>query len=122
MKEELNNTIIGERDHDSDFFLPTSDDKVYLDEPTDEETKNGIYGLLVDAIQNSWDKIDRYNSYIATVNEEDPSNTIVLQTLQEILDGELINVSRLMGLLTHVDESTADNLAVDTSIENETKI
>ena len=51
MDNTENKNIFKVRESEEDFSLPM--DRLHLDEPTDDETHSGVYGLIVDAIQET---------------------------------------------------------------------
>lgn len=84
-----NNTLVEVLDDDDNVVFskePVEDTKIELDEPTDELVENGVNSLIRTLIVEGWKSIDDYNSTLATISSNDPENTKVIETLNNILD------------------------------------
>lgn len=84
-----NNTLVEVLDDDDNVVFskePVEDTKIELTEPTDELVENGVNSLIRTLIVEGWKSIDDYNSTLATISSNDPENTKVIETLNNILD------------------------------------
>lgn len=84
-----NNTLVEVLDDDDTVVFskePVEDTKIELTEPTDELVENGVNSLIRTLIVEGWKSIDDYNSTLATISSNDPENTKVIETLNNILD------------------------------------
>lgn len=72
---------------------PIKEDEIELSGPESEEDF-GATSILVDSIKNTWDLIDRYNTALASINNEE-----INKVIKDIVDIELLNVSKLEDVL-----------------------
>lgn len=82
---------------------PLREDEIELSGPsTDEEF--GSTMLIVDSIKSTWDMIDKYNSTLASIENED-----IKKVIKDILDIELTNIGKLEEVLKIVSPN-AENI------------
>lgn len=89
---------------------PLTQDEIELEAPSSNE-EFGATAILVDSIKNTWDMVDRYNTALASIPDENISKVI-----KDILDSELINIGRLEDILKIVSPN-AENIDVVDSVE-----
>lgn len=87
-----------------------------IDEIEDNEVatpeENGVATIITNSISDTWQKINDYNSIIATVSDTDVENKDdIISVVQDIIEDENKNIGRLMSALSEVNPSV-DNVEV----------
>ena len=110
--QDILSTALGTTEPEAVEIIPAPAVEAALEDKDDitlDDIETGVKGLIVNAIQEKWQVIDTYNSYIVTLKNENVNQEII-DVFSSILDKELSSVSDLQKCLSNVDKQVEDNL------------
>lgn len=110
--QDILSTALGTNEPEAVEIIPAPAVEAALEDKDDitlDDIETGVKGLIVNAIQEKWQVIDTYNSYIVTLKNENVNQEII-DVFSNILDKELSTVSDLQKCLSNVDKQVEDNL------------